>query len=266
MAFKVFERNEAAIAKAVAKYSNTEKKAPPTYRFKEGKTTIRVMGPWDDQGVWYREFREHQVKIGKTWIYTTCARPFGKRCILCERCTDIYKLGGEENIKVASNYKAKKQFLMNIVVLADPDGDQRAKGIVPVKTGISVLRPLLNFDAQPVGDEGFGDITNLIHGFNVSVELSSDKKYTVMPSRARTNIQDLLNRDGFDLNQMSMVNLDELLPPLEMEELAAIIESAESAPGMVEEPVKVVETPVAASVTVSRIMPPGMTEKPNFDE
>lgn len=275
MALKVYDRNVDAVNKAAAQYSSQkeENQTVNIYRFKQGKTTIRVMQPWNDQGVWYREFQEHQVQIGKRWVFSTCARQFGSACVICEAGEEIYKAGGEDNIKRASDYRPKRQFLINAIVLADPEGDQRSKGIVPIKTGITVLRALLGFDSQPVGDEGFGDITSLTHGFNLSVELSSDKKYTVMPSRSRTNIVELLAKDNMDVMSFTVHDLDVLAPPDSPDELRAILEGADRVPGFPMNPTRTTTRVVGEGTltekftAVSSSVPtPVMPNRPDFND
>jgi hypothetical protein len=237
MSLKIFERNATAIEEAANK--NTEKSVEKkdkvyAYRCKEGKTVVRVMGPYNESGVWYREFLEHQVQINGRWVYTTCARPYGQRCVMCERGEDLHRQGGEENIRMASAYRPKTQVLLNVIVLSDPDGDQRSKGIQTMKSGITVNKALLKYDAQPIGDEGYGDITSLPHGFNIAIERSEVKgktDYTVMPSRNRSNITELLAKDGMDITTFTMHNLDELLPPQSPEEVAALLEGVNRVPG-----------------------------------
>lgn len=242
---KVYERNLDKINEERARdeqredKGNTKSETVRTYKLKKGKTTLRVMPPYSDKGVWFREFQQHQVNIGGRWIYATCARQFGLPCPFCDRGEELYNEATEEKRKEADMFRPKTQFLFNVVVLSDPEGDQRKNGIVPMQTGVKVKRQLLKYDADAIGDEGFGDITNLEQGFNLTVERVGNTEFTVTPSgRKRTNIAQTLSEDGYNLNDFTLHNLDEISPVLPLESMKALLEGANRVPGFPTRPVE----------------------------
>ncbi len=82
-----FQRNEYVLQRERAKdqkqqqaTQNGDENRVPTYKISPGKTTLRVLPPYSERGVWFKETLVHFFS-GSPW---TCPRPLAQRCPICE--------------------------------------------------------------------------------------------------------------------------------------------------------------------------------------
>ena len=187
--------------------------------FKNGTTTIRILPPWSDKGMWYEPITEHFIASKKRSV--TCSEPLFGRCPVCEHGAYLAGNGHQEEAK---NFRPSTKYLVNALVLSEPNGKLTIKdGIKVFKLPSGVKATLLDFDVDASGD-GWGDITDYFHGVNVKVDRSGqglNTKYSVKPLPTRVDIIAKLQEEGIDPNALELQNLDEVFAPESYEASAA---------------------------------------------
>lgn len=205
----------------------------PLLFLKKGITIVRVMPPFSDAGVFFRELWEHSLKVNGKFTTVTCARcatPEGP-CPLCEEGETLKRSGDETNIQLANDLQPKRKYLFNVIVMSDPDGLGPDKGVHVMKCGIKVKKAILDLDQEPVV---CGDVTDIGNGVNIRIEKRGqmlDTEYTVHPVRDRSDIAAELAAKGIDINTFQLYNLFEVLPPREYEEAKRLVSSVHAVSG-----------------------------------
>lgn len=136
------------------------------FKPKEGKNTIRILPPWSDSGLWYKEAALHYGmtdETGKERAYP-CLKMFGEDCPVCNK-RDEFMEGDGEDKKIADKIRARVKFYANVL--------DRATGSVKI-WGFSqkTLGVLLSYCSDP----DYGDITNPDEGFDVVIERTGTGK------------------------------------------------------------------------------------------
>lgn len=198
---------------------------------KSGKHILRIMPPYSEAGVFVREIREYFFRGEENEpIFVISPRDRGDRDPIAEHAEALYDQATEESIEEAKKFRARRQFLFNALVLSGPGGESVKDGIRVLKTGVTVYNQIMDLD-QDV-DSGYGDITNLERGFNLTVsregEGRDDTTYTVKAHREPTNIADKLAEQGFNLNDFNLHDLDKVITPRSFEEMTEILEMVKS--------------------------------------
>lgn len=230
MGFEVYENNDQALDEAFSR-DNKEQVAggTSTYWLKKGNTMLRVLPTWKPEGLWYKEFSSHY--ISKELGAVMCPRFFNHPCPLCEHGKALHEAGQAE---LAKEFRPAKKFLVNAFVLSDPQETTAKDGVQAVEFGVKVKRQLLNYDRNR--ESGWGDITSIAQGNNVTVSRTGDglgTEYQVIPFPQKTNVaQDLANQ-GIDIQTFTMHDLDVLVDNSlkSYEELASMVEAVTATPG-----------------------------------
>lgn len=256
---KIFEKNDALLQE---EYAHDKKQASGDFSdsvqmhyLKKGTTVVRVLPCYSDKGVWFREIVEHAVNVNGQFRQIACQRQYGLPCPFCEEGERLYNSGVPENIKLADDFKPRKQYLFNVIVFSSPDGDTPAKGVQVMKAGRMVKRQLLDLDMDAVC---CGDITNIQTGFNIRIARTGDKlktEYTARNLPQRTDIVLELANQGIDFNSLELVDLDSLFPPKPYDYLKNMINNSAAAPGFP----SVAHTPITKSegTSVQHLEPNG---------
>ena len=272
MALKPFQRNEQAINQErdrdKKQQAEQSEGGVSTYFLKKGTATVRILPPYNERGVWFRETQEHTIQIApKKWQSFTCPRPSGKQCPFCDQGTALYEEGSEEAVAKAKDFRPRTQFLFNALILSDNRGNNASKGVQVLKAGVMVKRQLLELDTNV--QAGWGDMTNLETGFNVNIERTGEgleTKYSVLPfGGGRSNILENLATQGIDANSLTLHDLDALFPPRSYEELSGVMEGQATAPGFPAQTVKVSEeqpVPVTSAAAAPQSVPATTTTGP----
>lgn len=241
-----YKRNADALSKARQDdVENAGNNGVYALTFKNGTTTIRVMPPWSEKGMWYEPITEHFIARAKRTV--VCTEDLFGRCPVCEHGAALQAAG---DVDGAKNFRPSTKYLVNAIILSEPNGKLTIKdGIKMFKLPGSVKSELLKYDADTDGD-GWGDITDYYHGVNVKVERNGaglNTKYSVTPLPARVDIVKKLQEEGIDPNSLELSVLDGIFVPESFEKVAA-----EFAALMGETPTaeaQPVETPVATPRT-----------------
>lgn len=250
-----YKRNQDAILKARQDDVDNAASGNGVYAltFKGGTTTIRIMPPWSEKGMWYEPITEHFISRAKRTV--TCTEDLFGRCPVCEHGAELAASGDVEGAK---NFRPSTKFLVNAVVLSEPNGKLTIKdGIKVFKLPASVKSELLKYDADTDGD-GWGDITDYFHGVNVKVERNGtglNTKYSVTPLPARVDIIAKFQEEGIDPNGLELNKLDEMFAPESYEatasEFAALMGEAPQTAQPVQEPVRPTPRPAGTTVVPS---------------
>jgi len=205
------------------------------FRPKVGTSQVRVLPPHPTSNVWFHKSNEHWVN-GQG--YVPCARGFGKPCPICEVGEALYGSGDEDKVKMALDLRPREQYYYNVIVFTSADGKVSPKdGMQIMRTGVKIFKHLRNLDNDEAG--GWGDMTNLATGFNISIARagtareSTEYSVTPVPNRQNKTLADQLTGHGVDLNTLELFNLSDYAMSLSIpyDELKTKFENKQVAPG-----------------------------------
>lgn len=263
MALPVYERNMDALHQSRQNDINRETQGygPFILNPKPGRTTFRVMGPWDERGNWYFEFREHSFFTGgKDATPFVCTQESQGRCPICEYGAALDASGDQE---AAMKFRPKTQFFLNTLVFSDSSNKNTIKsGVIVMQVGVMVKKALLNLDLDVNG--GYGDITNYETGFDINMDKEGSglkTKYTVNAYPQRNSVLARLAAEGIDPESLELHALDQIRPELAYDDLVSEFETVmqnkpqvPATPAPVARPApKPVQTTVAPVKTTSPI-------------
>lgn len=245
---QVYQRNEQALTQHQQEDADRQAQANQVFVFnpKAGKTSFRVLPPWDERGLWFHEIREHSFFApGATKAYACTADSQGS-CPVCDYGAALAAQNQEEEAK---KFRASTKFLLNTIIFSDPSGKNSVKnGVTVMKVGATVKRQLLSYDLAV--SEGYGDITDLQQGFDLTLERTGSKlttKYDVKPFPQRRDLVARLAEEGIDINSLELVPLDQVVVEMPVADFAVEFENVMS--GRPEEtPVPVQATPAPTPV------------------
>ena len=183
------------------------------FKPKEGKNTVRILPPWSDSGLWYKEATMHYglANLEGKERAQPCLKMFGNACPVCEARMELEK-GTQEDKKAADRIRPRTKYYTNI--LEGKSGKVMIWGFTPKTLGI-----LLSYCSDP----DYGDISHPEEGFDVVIERQgttrTDTKYQIRLRPKATAIE----VEGWDAQ---MHNLDaEVVDEMEYDELLSIVES-----------------------------------------
>lgn len=252
MALVEYKRNDEALDKARQRdVANENGFGQFAITLKSGRTTIRVMPAWSEKGVWLQEITEHFIN-GKNRSFP-CVEEREGRCPVCEYGASLAAQGQEEAAKA---FKASTKFLVNVLVLNDPNGKFSIKdGVKVMKLPATVKKALLDLDTDKSG--GYGDIVSFHHGMNVNIDRSGQglaTKYTAKVVPQRTSIIETIQQEGLNLDSFQLHALDQFVPVKSYDEVASEFQALmsdspapQSAP--VSAPATIKQAPVGVPVT-----------------
>lgn len=241
-----------------------------------GVTNLRILPPFNERGVWYRELYEYNVVVdGQRRVFSAPIQN-GEADPFEEKRQQLLSLGGEANIKAAEALKPTRRFLFNALIWVGPPGVEFTRGeVVVLKAPVTVKRHLLEMDRDVQG--GWADITNPTNGVNLKISRTGkglNTEYSVSPMPHRSDLTQDLAQVQVDINNLKLYNLDELYQPLPYDELKRIVAKIGAVTVNAPTPVAVpTPPPVAPVVPVPVTLPqptpvapeafvPGMTIPP----
>lgn len=187
-----------------------------------GVTNVRVLPPFSEKGVWYREIWEYNVVVdGQRRVFTA---PVDGPDPIEEKRQALISAGGDINIKAAEGLKASRRYLCNALVWVAPPNTEFTRGqVVVLKVPVTVKRHLLEMDRDVQG--GWADITNPQSGVNIKVSRTGkglNTEYSVSPMPKRSDLGADLAAVGVDVNSLQLFDLDSLYPAQSYEELKVV--------------------------------------------
>lgn len=216
---KIYDRNEKAILT-----EGNRRGTGNFYYFRAGKTVMRILGPYSNKGVWFKPFLSYYFKLGDQAMTLISPRDSGGVDPIYEHGAKLYKSGDEQMVEQAKQFRPRRRFLVNAVILSDPAAKSIKDGIQVVELPSKVKEELVNYDTNV--DEGYGDITNLQTGRNITIEKTGENlmtRYSVRPHVQSSNLFDLAKENGIDINNWTLPNLDEAAEPASVEELQEVL-------------------------------------------
>jgi hypothetical protein len=234
------------------------------YFLKKGRTVLRVLPPYSERGVWFEQVNEYNFNFPDRSFKSLNCPVRGEEDPVADFCNELMQSEDEKMLERAKSIRPRAKFLFNVVVLSDPNGNTADGGVKVLKAGTIVKRALLDADCDVQG--GYGDITNLKTGFNITIKREGEglnTVYTATCFRERTDIREQLNAQGIDLDQWELVELDQQAPAASVEELEVTLQAWKEAWELVpasevteeavapEAPVETATTEPAEDVTMS---------------
>lgn len=211
---KHYQRNEKALNAEREKDAAAAEKSGESntsfYNFKNGRTVLRVLGPYSNEGLWFREIHEYYFRQGGNHIFLTSPADFNLADPLNDYGRKMYEDGSSAALEEAKRFRAKPRYLLNVIVLSDAAGKTTMlDGVKVLKAPTTVKRAFVDFDT----DVEYGDITNHANGFNMIVERTGEglgTEYKVKAQRERTSIDEILAKGGIDGTSLNLYDLDKI--------------------------------------------------------
>lgn len=240
---KYFVRNEQAIQeeKNILERQASEwgVNAPMLYLL-NGNTMVRILPPFNEQGVFFGTVSKHRVRLstGKTETLA-CPAPRGLPCAICAKGQELTETRDQAKMDFArDNLRPRQQFLYNVLCSAGPankKGETPEFGKVYVlEVGIMVHRAVIGLDQDPA--TGWADVTNPETGVTLimkRVGQGLDTKYEVHPhGMGRSNIFVECQAKGVDPNDLKLYNLNEVYTLPSPEKLAEVVSQLSPVAGM----------------------------------
>lgn len=203
------------------------------YFLKKGITQVRILPPYSEAGIWFREVQEHATTQDGSFQPEPCPRMVGESCVFCAEGQRLYSLKTEESIEAAKELRARNQYLFNALIYSSPEeGDKLDNGSVVLKTGVMVKRDILDLDQDAAG--GWGDITNLEDGVEIRIEKRGEGRmgthYITKGIPKRSSILEDLAAKKLDPEvTIKLVDLDAMYEPKDSETLKIIFDTMKSA-------------------------------------
>lgn len=192
---------------------------------KEGVNRIRILPPWSEERVWFREIPYHYGIGGKTVVCPK--RLLNKPCFVCDKVSEFRKSPDKALNDTANDLRPKTRVYYNIV-----DLDDIGKGVQVYGSGVTVFNDLLYYDLDP----DWGNITDVADGYDILLTRTGKGRNSKYKVTAKKNSSPLENEGWLD----SLNNLDNLVGKiLSPEEMKALYESSGDEDEVVEKPTEV---------------------------
>ncbi len=151
------------------------------WKAEEGDNVIRILPPWKAGENFYRKLAVHYGVVqenSKVGVY--CPREnAGEECPMCSQAQELFEKGDRESMKKAGEFRAKVQYISNILVQSTPSGEN--EGDVRTYTyGVTVFTGLVDLMMGK-----WGNIYDAAKGRAVCIKRSGSKRddtdYNVIP-------------------------------------------------------------------------------------
>lgn len=173
------------------------------FKPKEGKNQIRILPPWNIEGLWYYEAAIHYGltnEQGSERAYP-CLKMFGKDCPVCSQREELLQ-GDKEDKKFADRIRPKTKYYTNIL-------DRKTGKIMIWGFSAKTLGILLSYAA----DQDYGDISHPKEGFDVIVERTgttrTDTKYQIRCRPKPSEVEEMDDLDLFKLDEVVVKEMEE---------------------------------------------------------
>jgi hypothetical protein len=219
------------LAKLKEKFDKKSAERTDRFTLKDGENLIRILPP----SIQYLGETVDYVSFEYLMHYNlggegekkaeVCPKTFGKnqKCPICDAVYKLYKLNTPEDKALASELRAKKRYLFNIIDLNELD-----KGIQILETGPKIYELLIVFLTNPK----WGDLLDLDSGRDVTITKTDAKKsssgyteYSVTPDPTPTSIRERLPANFKEM----IARLEKSIPQAKTyDELKTILEGQDS--------------------------------------
>lgn len=200
------------------------------FKFPVGKTLIRILPPFNERGVWYKEVNEY--------FFDGLPLPSGKQLIsprglnqeqddpIYRMGGNLYKKGGPENVNNAKKLRSRQRIYVNAVILSSPKPEDVTGKIVTIPLPVKLAKELRDYDVDEAN--GWADITDIAKGRNFEITREGtkvdDTKYSLKPSQQTLDISAHLKAQGHDLFSQELPDLDKVYTASSTEELQRVVD------------------------------------------
>jgi hypothetical protein len=182
------------------------------FKPKEGENRVRILPPWNKNGLWFQEATLHyglNNEKGQERGFP-CLKQFGKDCPICEKIEEL-KEGGSEDKKMAERIGTRTKFYANVL-------DRKTNAVLIWGFSRKTLGILLGYDSDK---EDYGDITNPETGFDIVIDRTGTGKLDT-----RYQIRCKPKSSEVDMEEVELHNLSqEVIDDMDEEELQEIVEA-----------------------------------------
>ena len=241
----------------------------PVLRPEPGSTMVRILPGYNTTGDIFRKISKHEIFIpGNRPIIFGCAKSMQNLpCAVCEKGEAIMATLDVENMKFAKDkLRTKQKYLFNVVCQTAPPpkrGDAIDPGKVYVlEVGFKTWRQIIEHDRDAIA--GWNNVADPENGVNLVIKRVGQKldtEYSVVPNGAgRTNFFSDCQARGIDYEKMELHNLDDMYPPMPVEEVEAVAASLRApneavAPQVAPSPQPALPTATPAPVVAAPVTP-----------
>lgn len=270
-----YERNEMSLQNekdALDKRDNSFGVNADMLYLQPGTTQVRILPPYSDKGIFFKEVTKHRVRVGKrTEIFVCPMAEAGLPCLVCEKGQELTDSLDEVKMEFArENLRPRNAYLYNVICHSGP---QNRKNETPefgkvycMEAGVMVHKQIIALDQDPAC--GWADLTTVGNGVNLMIKRTGQRlntEYNVSPHGAgRTDIFAQLTERGIDPMSLVLFDLDKVydLPPVEKQQEVVKSLMIPSAPPTGQQPIPVgtpapTPTPVPAGTPAPAPAPSG---------
>lgn len=136
-------------------------------KLEDGENPVRILPPWNDEGVFYVATALHRIPDGMIWH---CRRVKNEQCPICELYFELWKqhnlvAGKDKSVtspfrKKATEIKPNKRYFMNAL-------DRRTGEVKVLSVGSIIFDKIISSMMDP--DDPLGDVTDPITGFDLKI-------------------------------------------------------------------------------------------------
>ena len=260
-----YERNEASLQNekdALDRRDNSFGVNADMLYLQPGTTQVRILPPYSDKGVFFKEVTKHRVRVGKRTEILVCPMAeAGLPCLLCEKGQELTDTKDEAKMEYArENLRSRTAYLYNVICHSGP---QDRKNNTPefgkvycMEAGVMVHKQIIALDQDPAC--GWADLTTVNNGVNLMIKRTGQRlqtEYNVSPHGAgRTDIFAQLSERGIKPESLVLFDLDKVydLPPVEKQQEVVKSLMIPSTPTAQPQPI-----PVAAPAPTPTLVPAG---------
>jgi hypothetical protein len=183
------------------------------------KNYIRILPPWSDDNIPYREIAYHYGVVEKRAL--VCPRKtYSEPCPICEAADGMFETGRDEDKEIGKKLNSRRRYFYNII-----DRDDEAKGVQVFGCGVTIHRAITGL----FNDPDWGDITDPEEGFDVIIERAGTGRDTEYPTpgSARRMPSPLGTPEQMDEWLGGLFDLDALVRRESYEDLKLALEDPE---------------------------------------
>ena len=177
------------------------------FKPQSGKNTVRILPPWNDEGVFFSKATLH-YNVRDKGGPVPCRSMIGKECPICQAIKSVGK-------DLADKCKAKDRYYVNVIDRKNQDSGVKIWGMTP--RNMKKIKSAME-------DPDYGDLTDPEEGRDIIIEVDDSKggapQYEIRP---RVKTSDV----GVDDWEDNMNDLDEVVGELpSMKEYKKLVEDA----------------------------------------
>ena len=205
------------------------------YFVPSGKSLVRILPSWKDNGPYWKRFKEHFLKLGDRQTSVVCPTQASQACPICEFGAELQESGDPEKIERSEDLVPSNRYYFNALILDTPPAFERAPSpdeVKILKGGYTIQNPIVKMDQDAAGK--WQDVTDPAHGVNLTIEKEGagryKTRYTVTPDERCDIFEYLDKKKGIVITEDELASrikdLDEATVPLSYGELKNLLDES----------------------------------------